>query len=116
MPLRCRNDNVLIRIVQVGKTDSGVLLPEISVEGKLFCVEAVGPKVDDLKVGDKVIMVGEINVDYGYVPGMKDLLCIKQGNVVLVMEPEPVPVSEATCVNTGRLVPGCPCPKHVGVK
>lgn len=83
-----RNDFVLIRIEEVGQTPSGIAIPQISVEGKKFLIEATGPDVEDLEVGDSVLMTGELGKDYSFLPGRNDLLVIRQGNVVLVIEEE----------------------------
>jgi len=88
-----RNDWVLIRVVKIGQTDTGIALPDLAIEGKEFVVVAAGPEVQDLMPGDKVLMIGQRNVVYFEVPGTNDLLVIKQEHVVLVgnkyLEPEP---------------------------
>lgn len=84
--MRPRSDYVLVRMTQKGESN-GIAIPEVSAEGKEFHVVAVGPKVDDtLKVGDQVLMVGRINDTYHEVPGCRNLLLVKEANVVLVLE------------------------------
>lgn len=46
-----RNDWCLLRIVEVGETDSGIAVPQIAVEGKEFVIVAVGDKVEGLRAG-----------------------------------------------------------------
>lgn len=79
-----RNDFVLIRIIQLDESPGGIVLPQISLEGKQYVVEAIGPKVEDLQIGDRVLMIGTAGEDYGYVPNRMDLLVIKQANIVIV--------------------------------
>ena len=81
-----RNDYVLVKIVDLGETPSGIATPQTSIHGKEFHVLAVGPKVDGLKVGDKVLMLGKVNVEYFQLPMAKDLIAIKQEHVVLVVD------------------------------
>lgn len=89
-----RNDFVLIRISERERL-GGVHVPGISQEAKLYHVEGLGPKVEGLRVGDRVLMTGTQGVDWSYVPGHPSLLVIREGNVVLVFGPEseePAPV------------------------
>jgi NADPH:quinone reductase-like Zn-dependent oxidoreductase len=82
-----RNDKVLVRVLSIGKSEGGVALPEISIEGKEFVVEAVGPKVEDLEVGDRVLMIGKINEDYCFLPRSHELLVIPEKNILLRVRP-----------------------------
>lgn len=81
-----RNDFVLIRIIDKGETDSGIAVPDLAIEGKEFVVEAVGPKVEGLVEGDKVLMIGQPGVSFFPLPKRKDLLVLQQEFVVLVLE------------------------------
>lgn len=83
-PYRCRNDFVLVRVVDLGKTESGIALPNMAMQGKEFHVVSVGPKVQDLHVGDKVFMIGTKNSHYFELPQSKDLIIIKEEYAVLV--------------------------------
>lgn len=87
MKFRPRNENVLIRVRDLGKF-KGIAMPDSAVQGKEYVIEAIGPKVEDLYVGDKVFMIGEFRADYDYLPHTKDLLLIHQRNVALVIEGE----------------------------
>lgn len=78
-----RNDHVLVRVEKKDPGD-GIALPDTSIEGKRFVVVAVGPDVENLEPGDDVMMCGNLNKDYWEVPGEKNLLIIKQENVLLV--------------------------------
>ena len=80
----CRNDYCLIRMTQIGESN-GIAIPEVSIEGKQFHVIAKGPKVEQLEVGDRVLMVGKLNDTYWEVPGVRNLLLIKEQNVVLIL-------------------------------
>lgn len=73
-----RGDRVLIRRVQVGETDSGIAVPDASIEGFYHVVEAIGPKVEELDVGDKVLLVGTQNVHYAFVPNSRDLIVTRE--------------------------------------
>lgn len=84
-----RNDWVLIRIVQLDVVgEHGIAVPQTSIEGKEFHVEAVGPEVEGLEVGDRVFMVGTQNVHYHALPNSRDLILIKQEHVIVVLEGE----------------------------
>ena len=83
---RPRNDFVLVRIVELGETKSGIAVQQISIQGKQFVVVAIGPLVEDLKVGDKVMMIGKVGDQYYPLPNYKDLLVISEQNVVLILE------------------------------
>lgn len=80
-----RNDFVLVRVIDLGQL-RGIHVPNISVEGKKYVVEAMGDAVKNLKVGDSVLMTGTVGVDWATLPGLSDLLIIKEANIVLVIE------------------------------
>ena len=84
---RTRNDWVLVRIIEVGQV-RGIKMPQSSINGKEFHVEGIGPKVEGLKVGDKVLMTGNINIHYHQVPNVNNLIIVKQESVVLIIEGE----------------------------
>lgn len=79
-----RGDNVLVRVVQHG-AHKGLAMPDRAVEGKEYVLMAKGPKVEELEIGDKVLMVGTMGVDWDFLPSCKDLLVIKQGNIIVVL-------------------------------
>lgn len=86
-----RNDFVVIRIVERGQTPGGVLTPEQSVEGKHFFVEAIGPKVEGLKIDDRVVLLGEKGRDgkpanFFPLPNASNLIAIQEEFVALVAE------------------------------
>lgn len=85
MNYKIRNDYVLVRIVDVGQTEKGVAVPEISIHGKEFVVEGFGPDVVGLKKGDKVLMIGKEGVSYYPLPNKRDLIILKEENVVLIL-------------------------------
>ncbi len=82
-----RNDYVLVRVVQLEEWH-GLVMPETSIQGKEFVVEGIGPHVEDLEVGDKVLMTGNMGVTYYPIPNQKDLIITKQENVALRFEEE----------------------------
>ena len=82
---RPRNDLVLSRVVDTGE-QRGILMPQQSIQGKRYLVEAIGPKVEDLQVGDWVFMTGQQKVDWDMLPFSNDLLTIRQENIILVVE------------------------------
>lgn len=84
---RMRNDKVLIRIVSVGKV-RGMYMPDASMQGKQYVIEAIGPKVEDLKRGDVVLIHGTPGKDCGLLPNDSSLLVASQESVLLVIEPD----------------------------
>lgn len=82
--MKPRNDYVVIRRVTRGKTPSGIAVADWSIEGVDHVVQHVGPKVEHLKPGDTVLMIGAKGEDYAFLPNSKGLLIIKEANVVLV--------------------------------
>lgn len=83
---RPRNDMVVIREVLVDKSPGGVVMPQKSAEGKKIVVEAVGPKVEGLRPGDRVILVGSReNGDWSFLPGEPALAITRQENLVAVV-------------------------------
>ncbi len=82
---RCRNNNVLIQMTNVGETDTGIALPDIAVQGKKFHVVGKGPKVEDLQIGDEVLMTGLKNTTYFELPFAHDLIMTLEEYVVLVI-------------------------------
>ena len=79
-----RNDFVLIRVRDKGIV-RGLAVPGISQEGKERTVEAIGPKVEGLKVGDKVYIIGTPGQDVVALPDEIGLLLTKEANVVVVI-------------------------------
>ncbi len=88
MKVTPRNDYVVFRRVQRGTTLKGIHMPDKSLEGIDHVVEAIGPKVEDLKVGDKVLILGKLGEDYGELPNQKGLYLTRQNNIAIVMEYE----------------------------
>lgn len=80
-----RNDFVVIKISKVD-TLRGIAVPENSIEGMEFSIVAFGPKVEGLKSGDKVMILGKLGDDYGFIPGSRQLIVTKESNVALVVE------------------------------
>ena len=81
-----RNDLVVIRVEVVNKIGL-VAVPERSKEGQKFYVHAVGPKVEGLKVGDRVIFGGSPQGgEVSWIPGAKGLMLTRQENILVVIE------------------------------
>lgn len=80
--IKPRNDQVLCRMVKVN-TVHGLVMPDIAQEGKQYVVEAIGPKVEDLKVGDKILASGTRGVNWDFLPGFSDLFIISEKNIPL---------------------------------
>ena len=83
---RPRNDYVLVKLIDLGKTESGIAIPSQAQQGKERVVVAMGPKVKDLSKGDKVNIIGESGVDYAFLPDCRDMIIVKEANVILVIE------------------------------
>ena len=77
-----RNDYCVVRVKKRDVGPDGVELPDSSLEGKDFVIEAVGVDVDNLKKGDKVLMVGSKGEDWAFIPRSNELLVIKEANIV----------------------------------
>lgn len=82
--LKPRNDWVIVRTVEVEKNKAGIVMPQTSIEGKRFIVEAVGEKVENLQPGDSVMLAGARDAQFFPVPKHQNLIAIKQENVVFV--------------------------------
>lgn len=79
-----RNDFVLVRIINLGKSEKGILMPDGSQIGKKLVVEAIGPDIMDLKVGDSVLM--SQSSDTFPLPGHNDLFAVKQEAIAMVVD------------------------------
>jgi hypothetical protein len=73
-----RNELVIVRVEVVDTTKTGIAIPQSSLEGKKYIVEAVGPKVEDLLVGDQVLINGTKGEEWNYIPGCNDLIVTHQ--------------------------------------
>ena len=80
-----RNDYVLIRETQKSALQNEVILPSKSFESKNFIVEAMGPKVENLSLGDIVLLVGKEGEDWGRIPRNNSLLVTRENNILLIM-------------------------------
>lgn len=87
MIYRPRNDFVLFRIVNKGEV-RGIAMPDNAAQGKESIVVAVGPDVNGLKPGDRIMTIGTPGQDVISLPNERGLLLTKQANVVLVLEEE----------------------------
>lgn len=83
-----RNDFVLIRSVKLEEV-RGLAMPDTAIEGKKFIVEAIGDKVENLKVGDSVLAVGNLGTTVFPLPNHKDLVVVRQEAVALIVNEEP---------------------------
>ena len=87
MNYRPRNEFVLFRRVDRGSV-RGVAVPEASAQGKELVIEAIGPEVEDLAIGDIVLAIGTMGEDVVPVPNEHDLYLTRQSNVVAVVQRE----------------------------
>lgn len=51
-----------------------------------YFVEATGPEIEDLQVGQQVLMMGKLGEDIAPLPLAKNLFITKQVNVLVVIE------------------------------
>lgn len=82
-----RNDFVVFQQRNKG-TLRGVAIPDQAVEGKELVVVAVGPMVEDLEVGDLVLVIGQVGQDTVTLPNERDLYMTRESNVALIVRPE----------------------------
>jgi hypothetical protein len=87
MKYEARCDYVIVRKIDLGKTPGGLIAPNISALGKELRVESIGPDVDDLDIGDKVILGVNKDSEYYELPE-KDLAVVRQSCVVCVIGEE----------------------------
>ena len=66
----------------------GVAIPDRAAEGKELVVIAIGPDVEDLAVGDLVLVIGAVGVDTITLPNERDLYMTRETNVALIVHPE----------------------------
>ena len=78
-----RNDFVLFRIVNK-RVVRGLLMPDASAQGQERVVVAVGPKVENLNVGDKVLVIGVVGQDTVPLPSDPSLYLTRESNIALV--------------------------------
>jgi hypothetical protein len=82
--ITARNDMVLVRIVDKGRTESGIAMPDMAQEGKEYIVESIGPKVEGLDIGDKVLVLGARGSTWEFIPNSRDLFIVRESAIPLV--------------------------------
>lgn len=80
-----RNDFVLFRMISKDKI-RGLAMPQISEQAKERIIEAVGPDVVGLSVGQKVLVVGTIGSDVVPLPNEGNMFLTRQGNIIVTIE------------------------------
>lgn len=80
-----RNDQVVIRMRPRGLSKGGVELPQSASEGWRHFVVAVGPKVEDLKVDDEVLVFGREG-SLCVIRTEKDMYITSESNVTCVVK------------------------------
>ena len=103
-----RNDGVIFERVKRGQTPSGIIMPDKSLVGVDHVVRAIGPKVEGLKVGDKVMVLGSIGADYGQLANKKGWFFTREANVAYIYEFDPEDFGE-----TEKTIPKLPLPPAV---
>lgn len=81
-----RNDFCLLRFVDLGKAGK-LIMPSQAAQGKEWRVAAVGPKVTDLKKGDRVqpaAVTDDKNPIIFQLPSHKDLMLIREQYLAMV--------------------------------
>lgn len=81
-PFRALGRCVLLRIVKRSMI-RGVGVSENSAEANRYFALSVGPKVENIKEGDELIL-GGFQVPFLEVPGCKDLIVVTDANCYLV--------------------------------
>jgi hypothetical protein len=78
-----RNDLVLLRrtIEKVG----GLVMPDLSSEGKVYTVIGMGPKVENLEIGDVIFLFAEKGDPFFNIPEEEDLLSVREKNIGCVV-------------------------------
>lgn len=91
--LKPRNDLVLVKVVKVGTSESCIPVPETSSEGERYYVAALGPDVKEgLNIGDRILFGGTPGGgEWTHVPGHRDLVMMRQENILLVYGEDYVP-------------------------
>ena len=83
-----RNDCVLLRLEHADLSKGGVVIPEKSSEGWKWSVVAIGPKVEDLEVGNRVEVCGEVGKEIARLPGDEKLYVVREMYIILVVREE----------------------------
>ena len=84
MKYRPRNNLVLIRRERIKVV--GLHMPDEAQEGNRLIVEAIGPQVENLYVGDVVLAIGTPGQDLVRIPTESNLFLTKEANVLAVVE------------------------------
>jgi hypothetical protein len=82
---RPRNNMVVCQRVPRGETASGISVPTESAEGHRWYVVAIGPQVEDLEIGDEVLVGGVPGTHYGQIPTEKHLWMVNEVNCLAVV-------------------------------
>lgn len=95
-----RGDFVIFRMTDKGFVGK-VAVPGISAEGKVRTIVAVGPKVENLEVGDEVLVIATEGA-VGQMPGENNLYITREANVAVRVEeveekPESSPPDQTDC-------------------
>ena len=82
---RPRNDYVLLRVIKREKIiGSQLIAPQSSAAGNVNVVRKIGPKVEDLKPGDTVAVVGQMGQDIAKLPLTDEYCVTREVNCILV--------------------------------
>ena len=81
---QCREDFVLIRIVNRGVSAGGVAYADVSPDGKDHFVVSVGPKAEDVQPGDRVMSIAQQG-SFVFLPNTRDLYVTRASNIAIVL-------------------------------
>lgn len=83
---KARLDFVVYQFHKKALTKSGLAIPDRSLEGQECTVVSIGPKVENLKVGDKIQLLSTDRTMTTQIPDERDLFLTRDGNIALVVE------------------------------
>jgi hypothetical protein len=92
-----RGPYCVIRVSHIDKNAAGIALSQTSADAKQYHVESIGPDVENLKIGDRVLMVAEPGEKPCWdIPGQYGLMLVRESAISLVVTEtidEPAPAA-----------------------
>ncbi len=74
---KAHGEFVIVRVVTQDKIGL-IHVPQVSAAGKRHIVVSVGEKVEYVKEGDEVLLLGDEGKEWSFVPGSSDLIVTSQ--------------------------------------